>query len=274
MQETSRSLERDRLSVLIAVVLLGLVLFRFIELPQRTLELNPFGSPLRIELTGTWLLVALMAGLACMGTNLVLHQHPYLVAHPERPVYVFWILPAMIAGLSAYLLQLAPSWQVWGVGLAGTAVLLGLTIGAEYTAAGPDSPGFASVRLGLNILAYTLAFILFGLVYQSRARSLVTATLISLVAFAIALDLLGTAEARHSHLLLFAGAIALVIGESTWALNYWRINAWVGGLVLLLILYAFTNIAYQHLLQRLTPSTIVEFAGVGVIVLVVVLLSA
>jgi hypothetical protein len=274
MQETVKPLDPNRLSVLVAVLLLGSVLLRFIELPEHVWELEPLGSPLEIHVTGTWLLVTLMVGLVCTGTNLILHDHPHLREHTGRPIYVSWILPGVLAGLLAYLLARAPTWPLWVGGLILVGVGISLAVSAEYTAVSPDAPGYPLARLGLNVLAYLLAFTLFAIIYNTRSRSLVTATLTLFTGTLLALDLLSVADVQFRRVLLFAGIVGLITGESTWALNYWQISAWAGGLFLLLIFYTAVNVAHQHLLERLSGSILVEFAIVAVIVLTIILLRA
>jgi hypothetical protein len=274
MQETVKRLDPDRLSVLIAVLLLGSVLLRFIELPEHVWKLEPLGSPLEIHVTGTWLLVTLMVALVCTGTNLILHDHPHLKEDTGRPIYVSWILPGVLAGLFAYLLARAPTWPLWIGGLILVGIGISLTISAEYTAVSPDAPGYPLARLGLNVLAYLLAFALFAIVYNTRSRSLVTATLTLFTATLLALDLLSVADVQFGRVLLFAGIVGLITGESTWALNYWQISAWAGGLFLLLIFYIAVNVAHQHLLERLSGAILVEFAIVAVIVLTIILFRA
>jgi hypothetical protein len=274
MQDTVKPLDPNRLSVLVAVLLLGSVLLRFIELPEHVWKLEPLGSPLEVHVTGTWLLVTLMVGLVCTGTNLILHDHPHLDEHTGRPIYVSWILPGVLAGLLAYLLARAPTWPLWIGGLILVGVGISLAVSAEYTAVSPDAPGYPVARLGLNVLAYLLAFTLFAIIYNTRSRSLVTATLTLFTGTLLALDLLSVADVQFRRVLLFAGIVGLITGESTWALNYWQISAWAGGLFLLLIFYTAVNVAHQHLLERLSGSILVEFAVVAVIVLTIILLRA
>jgi len=273
MQETVKPLDRDHLSVLIAVLLLGSVLFRFIELPTQVWTLEALGSPLEIRITGTWLLAALMVGLVCTGTNLVLHDHPLLEENPGRPIYVSWILPGVMAGLSAFLLARAPNLPLWIATLTLAGLSISLTVSAEYTAISPEAHGYPLARLGLNVLAYLLAFALFTIIYQSRTRSLVTGTLTLLTGALLALDLLSVADVRFRRVVLFAGIVGLITGESTWALNYWQISTWAGGLFLLLIFYVAVNVAHQHLLERLSASVLVEFAVIAAIVLAIILLK-
>jgi len=254
-----------------AVILLGSALFRFIELPEQVWELEPLGSPLEIHVTGTWLLITLMIGLTCTGTNLILHDHPHVEENPGRPIYISWILPGVMAGLSAHLLTRISTWPLWIGGLTLAGISISLVISAEYRAVSPETPGYPLARLALNVLAYLLTFTLFTLIYYTRTRSLVTATLTLLTATLLALDLLSVAEVKFRRVLLFAGIVGLIIGQSTWALNYWQVSAWTGGLLLLLIFYISVNIAHQHILERLNVSIMVEFAVVAVTVLTIIL---
>jgi len=167
-------------------------------------------------------------------------------------------------------LSLAPTLPIWLGGVIVFGIIIGLTVSAEYASVHPDAPNYGMARLALNVLAYLLAFVLFVMIYQTRTRSLVTGTLTLLVATLLAVDLLGVAEVRVGRLLPFAGIVGLIIGESTWALNYWQISAWAAGLLLLLIFYVSVNVAYQHLLERLNLSTLVEFTAVTVAVLLVI----
>jgi len=273
MQETVTSPDRNRLSVLIAVLLLGSVIFRFIELPERVWNLQLLGSPLEIHVTETWLLITLMVGLVCTGTSLILHDHPHLVEHSGRPIYVSWILPGVLIGLSAYLLARISTWPMWIGGLTLVGIAISLVISTEYTAVSPDAPGYPMARLALNVLAYLLVFTLFAIIYHTRTRSLVTSTLTLLTATLLALDLLSVADVPLRRVVLFAGIVGLIVGESTWALNYWQVSAWVGGLFLLLTFYITVNAAHQHLLERLSGPILVEFVIVAIIVLTIILLK-
>jgi len=271
MQEDIKPLNRDRMSVLVAVILLGNLIFCFIELPEHVWTLEPLGSPLEIQITGTWLLVTLMIGLVSTGTNLILHDHPDLGKHPGRPIYISWILPGIMAGLSAHLMIHISTCSLLIGGLILVGVIISLIITAEYKAVSPSATGYPTARLALNVLAYLMAFVLFTIIYQSRTRSLVTASLTLLTATLLALDLLSVADVPFRRVVLFATIVGLIIGQSTWALNYWQIRAWTGGLLLLLIFYITVNVAHQHLLEHLNRSVLIEFAVVVISVLIVIL---
>lgn len=275
MQEAVNTpVDRDRLSVVLAVLVLSAVLFRFIELPEYAFRWHVLGSPLEIYVTNTLVLVALTVGLACTGTSLVLHDHPLLTPHSGRRIYILWVLPGTLAGLSAYLLSLAPTLGLWIGGLTVFGISIGLTISAENATVSAEASSYPGARLVLNVLAYLMAFVIFLLIYQTRTRSLVTATLTLVTAGFLAVDLLSVADVPLGRMLPFAGIVGLIIGQSTWALNYWQMSAWTGGLLLLLIFYVLVNVAHQHLLERLRPSMLVEFAAITVAVLLVVWISA
>ncbi|MGQ9467169.1 MAG: DUF5656 family protein [Anaerolineae bacterium] len=271
MEERIPRLNRDRLSVLIALILLTSVLFRFVQLPQVTRRFHPLGSPLEVNLTGEGLLVVLVAGLAAMGARYILAAHPDAPDHLPRPLYFSWVLPGLLGGMIAYLVELAPTEVVWGGGLLLALLLIGLAVAAEFAALSPRHPAATRARLGLNILAYLLALVFFFLIYRTRARSLVTATEVTLVAFLVALDLLGVAETGAARAVLYSAVVGLVVGEATWALNYWRLDNWTASLLLLLFFYLATGIAQQYLLDRLKPAVLLEFGLVTAAVLALVL---
>ncbi len=273
MEEAAeRPVDRDRLSVVLAVLVLSSVLFRFIELPEHVYRLQLLGSPLEIRANGSLLLIVLMVGLACTGTGLVLHDHPRLTRASGRRMQIGWILPGALAGLSAYLLSLAPTLGLWMVGLTVSSVGIGLTIAAENATMCSKAHSYPVARLGLNVLAYLMALVLFVLIYRTRTRSLVTATLTLMTGGLLAVDLLSVADVPVGRMLPFAGIIAMIIGQSTWALNYMQISAWTGWLLLLLVFYVAVNVAHQHLLDRLGPSMLIEFAAVALAVLLAVVI--
>jgi len=63
----------------------------------------------------------------------------------------------------------------------------------------------------------------------------------------------------------------LILGQVTWALNYWSsLNKLTGGLLLLLIFYVLVGIAQQGLQNRLNRRVLVEFAVFAVVALLLI----
>ena len=274
MTERAVRLDRNRLSVLIALILLISVLFRFIRLPEAGWNLRVLGSPLEVRVTGTWLMVVLVTALVAFGTRYVLAAHPDAPHRLPRPLYISWVLPSLLAGMLASMVELAPTESVWAAGLLVQALVISLAVSAEFGALSPRTPGYARSRLALNVLAYVVAFALFYVIYQSRARSIITASGTTVVAFLVALDLLSVADVGVVRVALYSAIVSLLVGEATWALNYWRLSNWAGGLFLLVLFYVGAGVSHQHLLGQLRGRVLLEFGLVAAAALLAMLIFA
>ena len=256
---------RQRLSVFVGLILLNLVLAQFVKLPTRTFSFDVLGSELGFDLSAGWLMAILVAGLVCTGTDALVRTHPRAHELELRYTFVYWILPGLLGLAVARLLAQAPTQLVWAAGLVATGVLFVIVLIAEYTTVDSLAPSYPQARLFLNVVAYTLAFVVFNLVYQTRGRSLITATAMLVIAFALALDLLWGTRVEASRTTIMAAVVGLILGESSWAMNYWQISSWSGSIVLMLVFYVMTGLASQHLQGKLARRVLFEFFVVAVI---------
>ncbi|MFZ1755049.1 MAG: hypothetical protein WBO46_04860 [Caldilineaceae bacterium] len=179
-------------------------------------------------------------------------------------------MPAALSVLAVILIPQLPSriTQVGGLLLQG--MLVAVTLFALFSTVDPGTPGFRRGRLVLNVLAYTSAFALFLLVYQTHTRSLLSGSLVATVATLLAVELLRSTTESNERVLSHAVVVGLVLGESTWALNYWPLPGLTGGLLLLLIFYLIVGLA-QHILQNhLTRRVLVEFAFFALFALILI----
>jgi hypothetical protein len=260
----------ERISATVSLTLLGLFTYFLIELPSRTIELTLLGSPLTLVVSQGWLMALLLGGLAATGTRAVVYSHPGLPRRVSGYAVLFWVLPGLLVILAAlWLPRLAPSLGWWLVGIATSGVLLWFLVLAEYHTIDPGDPYYELARLWLNLLAYATAFGFFIVIYQTRVRSILSASEVLLVSGLIALSLLQAGPAQAGRSWLFAGIVAALMGQSTWALNFWRVSSLAAGLWLLLIFYLYTGLAQQQLLGRLTRRALLEFAAITAIGLVV-----
>jgi hypothetical protein len=174
--------------------------------------------------------------------------------------WMFWGLPIALALVAVFLLPLAPTLLYWIMGLAATGVALGLAMAGIYYTIDPFQTGYRRARLGLNALTYAVALVLFLVVYRTRVRSIISATEIMLVAALLALELLRGSERPTALVALYAGIAGLVMGQATWALNYWRLNGLTGGLVLLVLFYNVVGLSQNALQRRLTRRVLIEYS--------------
>jgi hypothetical protein len=271
---------RDRVSVLVWVILMGLATQRLVVLPARTFTATVLGSPITLTLTTTTLLGALLAGLVATGTEAVVRAHPRSQLLPAggpglSPIaltrrWVFWALPIALIIVALLVLPVTPSRLYWLLGLILTGIALSLSMAGIYYTIDPFATGYRRARLGMNALTYGLALVLFLVVYRTRVRSIVSATEIMLLSGLLALELLRGSERPLPLVLLYAGITGLVLGQATWALNYWRLASLTGGLVLLVLFYDVVGLS-QHALQgRINRRVLLEFGLITVAALALI----
>jgi hypothetical protein len=287
---------RDRTSVMVWVVLMGLAIQRFLVLPSRTFEAVVLGSPITLSITANTILAVLLAGLTATGTEAVVRAHPRALRLPgrERKLasgaagdvmlprmgeyvgsrdqlagslrnrWVFWGLPVALIVVAVLLLPLAPTPVYWVLGLIVTGFSLGLSMAGIYHTVDPFRSGYRRARLGMNALTYAVALLLFLVVYRTRTRSIVSATEVLLVSSLLALELLRGSEKPTVLVALYAAITGLVLGQATWVLNYWRLDALTGGLLLLVLFYNVVGLAQTAVQGRMRRRVLLEYALISI----------
>jgi hypothetical protein len=258
--------------VLTWVVLMGLAAQRFLALPSRSLGGTLFGSPITLTITANTLLGALLAGLVATGAEAVVRAHDVHGLGGARGFagavsaghWIYWGLPIALIAVALLLLPAAPGNSYWLVGLVLTGIALGLSMAGIYYTIDPFAWGYRRARLGLNTMTYTLALVLFLVVYRTRVRSIVSATEITVIGGLLALELLRGSERPLPLVVLYAVISGLIVGEATWALNYWRLDSLTGGLVLLLVFYNAVGLAQNAIQGQIRRRVLIEHALITV----------
>lgn len=265
---------RNRALVLLALLALCPLALQMPELPTRIISANVLGSALSLRFSADTLLFVLMPALTCAGADWVLRRHPDVQQGEVRHLFPFWIVPGYAALALAIVLSRLNSWPLWVMVLTAGVFSIGALLLAEWFVLSPDTRGFTLARLLLTAGVYATAFALFTLIYTTRERSLISATLVVLASFGLALDLLSPHLIGLRSALLQAGVIAFLLGQAMWVLNLWNISNWSGGILLLTLFYVLVGFAQQHFQDRLTRNLLFEFGGVMLVaVLVAWLLS-
>ncbi len=261
---------RHRIAVLIALIALTPVLLLVVDLPSRVFTRVVLGSELTISLSTNSILLLLMPVLTVAGVDWILRDHPEVRGGEVPYLFPFWVAPGLTALSIASLLIRIQNWPLWITVLIVGIVILSVLVIAEYIALSPHARGYSLARLAVSSISYVIAFTLFTLIYSARERSIVSSSFGLLVAGALALDLL----APHLIGLRLSGIFALIIGllvaQANWALNYWNISDWSGGVMLLAVFYVTTGLAQQHFQDKLTREVLIEFAVIATVALVVV----
>lgn len=259
----------DKLSLVISLILLCLALSLVVVLPTCTFSFVALGFPLTIQLSPTWLVALLLAGVAGSGTAYLIHLHP--LSRDQKPTFIPCILPSLATLLAALLLPRAPNpiYALGGLGVMG--FLLPLIILAELRLMDPVAPGYRIVRLGLNCIAYLIALIFFALIYEDKASPLVTVASALAGSSLLALKVLHGAQQNLRLISLYALIVGLVMGEIVWVLSYLPVHTLTAGVLLLLIFYLITELAQQGLLESFSRRLLIEFAVVALIGLAILL---
>ena len=271
VQHTRHFPSRDRLSVLTAMILLAYALMRLLNLPVRVVGATFFGSALGFELSGTLLMLVLVAALISAGSDTLIRSHPAFTA---RTTLRYWILPGATALVLGATLNRTPNGPVWLLELGLSALALSVVFIAEYIVVDPNDPAQDAAALALTALAYALALILFVLLRSLGARAAISATIGGLVAAGLAWRLLTLGGVPAGRALVYGGLVGLICAESIWALNYWRLVASAAGLIVMVPFYVGVGLLQQHWAGTLTRRMWLEFAIVGGLGLLIALVYA
>jgi hypothetical protein len=272
MVTRTTTINRERLSVLIGLIVLSLSLLPLIESPVTTGVGTSFlGTPLRLEFSATTFVSILAAALTCAGIDTLMRAHPRVRRGEVTRTFPYWISPALTVIVATQLLSNMSDARLWVLGLVLTGALLWVVAAAEYATIDPDGQAAGRARLFLNAMAYVLVVLLLGLIWNTRARSSISATLTFFVTLSLAFDLLWASRANLSRVLLLAVGIGLVMAQCNWAINYWRSDVFTAALAQMLVFYALVGLTGQSLIDRLNRRVLIEFAVVMAVALILLL---
>ena len=108
VQHTRHLPDRDRLSVLTAMIVLAYALTRVLDLPSRVVSTTIFGSALGFDLNGTVMMMLVVAGLISAGADTLVRSHPHLAGRSGASTILHWILPGAAALVLGAVLNRTP----------------------------------------------------------------------------------------------------------------------------------------------------------------------
>jgi hypothetical protein len=248
MRENQQLPDANRLSVLVATILLAYALTRVIALPPYDLRTSLFGIELKFMLDASILVPFLTAGLMATGMDWLLQNHPGIHAHDRSE---HWILPALtawVAGIFIYSLSGSPAW--WAAFLLA-ALLLVAVIYAEYTSVESADPRYGLASALLTGLAFAL-FLLVAIALKTvGVRLLVLLPVLFVSAW---LATLRTLRLRLGGRWEYAWAtgVSLALIQFAAAMHYWPLTPLRYGLVVLAPAYALAALSV-NLRQEMPP---------------------
>ncbi len=239
----------NRVSVLLAAVLLSYALAQLIEIERTVLRFSFLGIDFSLPFNYSALATLLVAGLTASGVNWLLHGHPH---YDGRRTFQHWIMPALTAfilGVPLYNFEYGLAW--WLSYVFGGILLLAVLL-AEYIALDASDVRHPAASAGLMALSFALFLILASFLSYAGVRLAFMAVAVFLAA--------GMVTLRSIHLqsgtwdISWAVVSAFIVTQLAAALHYWPVSPLQFGLILLGVLYALTgltlNVREQVSLRR------------------------
>lgn len=267
----------DRIVSLVILVVIGMAVIFAIDVNPAIFRVW-LGADLPV-ITVSWLLIGSLVLITSTGADVFIRAHPAMQTRSLPTLRLgryefelapgFWILPSLAIITSfAFFRLFSGSLQtiafILALGAAGV-LLLGSFVAQHYAL---DRTPEVRTRalLALQIVTYLLAFGGFSAIYYARFRFLYSGALVGLLAALLAYALLQWSAPRSGQLVL-ALAVGVVLGEATWALNYWAAPFLLGGALLLVVFYIASGMVQHHLQRSLSRQVLMEYGVLGTVML-------
>ncbi len=261
----------DRISIVAWVVTVTLAASALLSLPERGAAIAVGDVTFRLPLPASTLFPILLIVLVGSGTEAVVRAHPLADQGRLRLTVRFWALPVALTLIALMVQPLAPSVLYWVVGLLAFALILAGVLAILYFSLDVTAVGYRRARALLNLVCYAIALLLFLLI-PSHWSNLARSPVLGAISLLLALELLRGTQLGGRLVGMYAAIVALVVAEVAAVLPFLGVSALTGGLLLLLLFYLLVGLAWQSLMRRLDRRVGLEFALVGCVSLVLILL--
>lgn len=253
----------DRLSVLVATILLAYALARFIDLPSRVFSLQLPGLYLEFVINIRTIVAFIVAGLTATGSDWLLKQHPLAENHPT---FEHWLLPSLaslVIGIPLFELQPSALWW-WGFAISG--IFLIFVITAEYITIDPKDIRQPLAAAGLTALSFALVL---SLAISLRTVGFRLIFTLPALTFGVFLVSLRTIHLRLHGLWAYRQSIiiALICAQIVAAFHYIPVSPVSFGLLFLGPAYSLTSLVANLAEQKKLTQAIIEPSIVLMIVL-------
>lgn len=126
------------------------------------------------------------------------------------------------------------------------------------------------------LLTLVVSFFLFNTLLSFRLTPWLNFLLMTLISFPLSLQSLWTInleEKMNKEILFYSLTLSLVLAETALAFSFWPVTVAVGSLALITGMYVALGLFQHRMSERLFKRTIMEYVGLGLIVLAVIIIS-
>jgi hypothetical protein len=160
--------------------------------------------------------------------------------------------------------------QRWTLLLIVSAVVIPISLAAEYHAVSPDENQRPFISWVETVMAYLAALVLFTRIYDLGVRALLSGTAIVFISALLMFRLLWETVEQPRLNVVYSLAVGLVVGLTSWGLNYLALTTLSGGMALLVVFYFVSGLLRNELRHQLGWAVFLEHIGVAAIMLVLV----
>jgi hypothetical protein len=109
------------------------------------------------------------------------------------------------------------------------------------------------------LLTHGVAFLLLATVYINKVRSLLSASVVALLICLLLVQIADGERFPIERRLIYGLVGGVVLGEITWALNYWPLTGWTGGAVLLIAFYLVAGLILAQVRDGVRRRDLLEY---------------
>lgn len=238
MEELTHKPSIDRLSIILAMVLLAYALTAFVNLPDRTISLQLPGFLFEYTFNFTTLVSLLVALMAAAGTDWLISSHPLAETNPR---YHHWILPALTALSIGVPLDILPVSSAWWIIFTLGGFLFAAVLSAEYISVDPSDTRYPLAMIVLTAVSLALLLVLTIAVHGAGLRLyLVMLAVIPCSVLVNSRCLSLRSFGKWS--LPWALVVGLIIGQFVVAFHYLPISPLQHGILITGIVYSLTSL--------------------------------
>jgi hypothetical protein len=259
----------ERMSLLMALILLIFALAQFLRLPGGELSVQLPGLYLILEFGSRELVALLVALITASGTDWVLRSHPH---YQDNRRIDHWMLPGITSwAISMPLFQINIS-PTWWLGFTLGSILLCVVLLSEYIVIDPTDPRYPPASAVLTAVAYGLYLLIAAALQHSGLRLIMMLPALSLSVFLISLRVLRL-RLESDWAIPEAALIGFLVVQIASPLHYLPISPVSYGLALLgpaysLIIFFINfgeNLAVRNAIRE--PLTILVLVWISALVL-------
>jgi hypothetical protein len=241
VDEKRHAPDLQKLSIVIAMILLAYATTAFVKLPTRTVNLQLPGFLLVLRFNFSTLVAAASAIFAAAGSDWILSGHPKAV---PKTRWQHWLVPAFSAVAIGITLGTLPFGATWWIVFAFGAIFLAGILSVEYISADPEDLRYSFAVLGLDAVSYALFLIIVLSITGAGYR------LYLLLAAVIPTVFLITSRSLFLHtggkwLFVWSATITLIIAQIAAAMFYLPLLPVQYSLILLGLFYGLLNLAHN-----------------------------